>query len=80
MKLLFKKHCSLQRGDSQFILCKVFSAGIIVNIYDTQEVPNYSLNKYLSRLFQTLRASHGADKVLLSWSLLPGGGKQKQVR
>lgn len=35
MKLLFKKHCSLQRGDSKFLLCKIFSTGIIVNIYDT---------------------------------------------
>ena len=80
MNLLLKKHCLSQRGDSKFTLCKVFSTGIGVNIYDIQEVPNYSLHEYLSRLFQTLCASHGQDKVLFSWSLLPTGGKQKQVR
>lgn len=51
MKLLFKKHCFLQREDSKYILYKVFSTGIIVNIYDIQEVPYYSLNKYLSRVY-----------------------------
>lgn len=35
---------------TNFIFCKIFSFGIIENIYQIQKALNYSLNKYLSRI------------------------------